>query len=122
MEEQGFGESCTEMSSYEDLIFCIQKSSYNGEFLLTKLNTNGMESRRLLSHHTSPFTSYKIYNYNNIDMEPQIYPLQVAARFNNVEDIMYVYCVIATSQAEIMTVIIKFEDPAIVTEIFTTTA
>ena len=35
MEEQGLGESCIEMSSSENLIYCIQKSPYNGEFFLT---------------------------------------------------------------------------------------
>ena len=73
-------------------------------------------------HDTSTFTTYKISNGINKDNEPYIYPLQVAARFNNDEYIMYVYCVIATAEGEILTVIIKLDSLAIVTEIFTTTA
>ena len=73
-------------------------------------------------HDTSTFTTYKISNGINKDMEPYIYPLQVAARFNNDEYIMYVYCVVATAEGEILTVIIKLDSLAIVTEIFTTTA
>ena len=71
------------------------------------------------SPNTSPFTTYLIQHY--FDAEPQYYPLQVAARLNKDENIMYVYCVIATEEGEIKTIVIKFGDPAIVTEIFTTT-
>ena len=41
-----------------------------------------------------------------MDTEPHYYPMQVAARFNNAENIMYVYCVIATADGEIKTVVI----------------
>ena len=71
------------------------------------------------SPNTSPFTTYLIQHYS--DAEPQYYPLQVAARSNKEENIIYVYCVIATAEGEIKTIVIKFDEPAIVTEIFTTT-
>ena len=95
------------MSAHLDYVFCIQKSPFNGLFHLTILNNVSMDSRRLLMHDNPTFTTFQIQLSENEDMDPQYYPLQVAARFNNAEYKMYVYCVIATAEGEIKTLVIK---------------